>query len=58
MANFGLYLLIQGGLLAAHYGFKVPMPWWVAWFPSLVVGAFVGLVLIVGIIAIIMSVFT
>jgi hypothetical protein len=43
----GLAIIIsaQAGMLAMRYGFKIVMPWWVTWFPSLFFAAIFGIIL-------------
>jgi hypothetical protein len=36
--------LLQVALLVMYYGFKISLPWWVLWFPSLLVGGVLALV--------------
>lgn len=40
-------LLLQVVLLIVYYGGFLAIPWWLAWFPSLVYLGFVALVLVV-----------
>jgi hypothetical protein len=44
----GSFFLIQVVLLVLYYGGFVPLlPWWVVWFPTLVIGCIVGVVVVI-----------
>jgi len=43
--SLGIPLFLQTALLVIYYGFNISMPWWVVWFPFLVVGGILGVVL-------------
>ena len=49
------YVFTQSVMLALKYGFELPLPTWVVWFPSYYYIAFLGVVLIVVIIVAIFS---
>lgn len=36
--GFGIYIILQILVLVFAYGFKLELPWWVMWSPSLVIG--------------------
>jgi hypothetical protein len=38
------YLLLQTALLVLHYGFKIVLPKWVLWFPTIFIGSFLSIV--------------
>lgn len=44
--SFG-YVFIQSAMLVVRYGLKYDMPGWVTWFPSIIVGGVLGIVLFV-----------
>ncbi len=46
--RFGLggWMFIQCALLVIHYGFKKTLPWWALWFPLIVTGSVVGVILL------------
>lgn len=44
--SFGGALLVQVALLVIYYGFHIDLPWWVLWFPSLII---IGILAIVAI---------
>jgi len=41
--SLGGYLFFQVILLVIHYGFKKTLPWWVLWFPSLIIGGLLAI---------------
>jgi hypothetical protein len=44
----GWIILIQAAMLVLYYGGIFPnLPWWVVWFPFLVVAAILGIVLLI-----------
>lgn len=43
----GGFIFSQSVLLFCEYGLKYSMPWWVVWFPSLLVGTILLIVLII-----------
>lgn len=45
--GLGSWLFVQCALLVIHYGFNKTMPYWVLWFPSIVVGSVIAITLIV-----------
>lgn len=51
----GGYLLTQSALLFAYYGMHYDLPWWVLWFPTLLVPVFIGIVIAVMIIVAIVT---
>lgn len=53
--GIGGYLFCQVALLVMHYGFKIALPWWVLWFPSLITGGILAIVAIVLLIALILK---
>lgn len=56
MSNgIGSYLFVQTALLIAHYGFDIDMPRWVLWFPSIITGIILFIVIMI---MIIMSIFS
>ena len=44
--TIGWYLSVQATLLVLFYGFKISMPFWVVWFPSILYGIFLLIILI------------
>ena len=52
----GGYLFIQSALLVLYYGFKISLPKFVLWFPSIIIGGIIGIVLLVLVCAIISDV--
>ncbi len=47
----GGYVLTQSALLFAQYGMGYSLPWWVRWFPTVILIPFVFLILALMIIA-------
>lgn len=45
------YLLSQCALLITYYGLGYIMPWWVVWFPSLLIGLLVLLFIVLFLVA-------
>jgi hypothetical protein len=43
----GGFIFSQSALLFCEYGLKYNMPWWVIWFPSLLVASILLLVLVI-----------
>jgi len=53
----GFWLITQVALLILYYGNIVPsLPWWVVWFPSLLILGVIGIIVIVMIAVIIIGV--
>jgi len=53
--SFGLgsWIFVQVVLFVIHYGFDKTLPWWVLWFPTLIVGIIIAFVLIIALIILI-----
>ena len=45
--GLGSWIFVQVALLVIHYGFDKTLPWWVLWFPTLIVGVVFGIVMII-----------
>ena len=45
--SLGSWLIPQITLLVIHYGFDKILPWWVLWFPTLIIFAILLIVLII-----------
>jgi len=43
----GSYLFVQCALFVICFGFNKPLPWWALWFPSLLCGGILVIVLLV-----------
>ena len=51
--SIGGYIFTQTALLVMCYGFKIMMPKWVLWFPSIIIGIILSIVLLIFIIYVI-----
>lgn len=49
------YLTIQSAMLALHYAFNKPMPWYITWFPTIVALTMLGIVGVIMLIVVIMA---
>ena len=52
------YTFTQSVMLIMNYGYMLNMPNWVVWFPTIVLGIGVGIVLIILLIAVLIGVFS
>jgi hypothetical protein len=50
------YITIQCLMLVLRYGFNKPMPWWATWFPSIITGGIVLIVLAVAFIGLVVGI--
>lgn len=49
----GGYVFTQAVLFVIHYGFHKVLPWWVLWFPSIIIGISLVILLLAVIVGII-----
>ena len=43
----GGWLLAQVALFIVYYGFGKTLPWWVLWFPTLIIGSIIAFVIVI-----------
>ena len=54
MPSFGGYMFTQSAMLFVSYGLGYSMPWWVKWFPTLLIPLIIGFTLMIaGVVALI-----